>query len=92
MCSSEQSVARFSDLESGERAAPQENEGTGTKISNRLCSRQMHVVSGNIVNGKAAYQDCAPLERRGPGHPHPEGSQGGVREAAVVLFCAERCN
>ena len=25
-----------------------------------------------------------PLERRRPRHPHPEGSQGGVREAAVA--------
>ena len=27
-----------------------------------------------------------PLERRRPRHPHPEGSQGGIREAAIESF------
>jgi hypothetical protein len=36
--------------------------GSGaTEVPSHLCGRQMHVVSGNIVNGKAAYQDFLTL-------------------------------
>ena len=31
-----------------------------------------------------------PLERRRPRHPHPEASQGGLREAAIVVWSCAR--
>ena len=47
-----------------------------------------YVMTGDAAKARAEYQDfLRPLERRRPRHPHPEGSQGGVREAAVALFC-----
>ena len=48
--------------------------GPGTGLcDDRGCSQGKKCVSGFP----------RPLERRRPRHPHPEGSQGGVREAAV---------
>ena len=42
-----------------------------------------------FVGRQDQSQDCLPgfphaLERRRPRHPHPEGSQGGIRETAVI--------
>ena len=44
-----------------------------------------YAISGDTAKAKAAYQDFLDaLERRRPRHPHPERSQGGVREVAVA--------
>src|ERR1022692_368282 len=39
---------------------------------------------GNILVVNLIRQLWASWERRRPRHPHPEGSQGGVREAAIA--------
>jgi hypothetical protein len=42
-------------------------------------------MQGDTARAKAAYQDfLAPLERRRPRYPHPEGSESGVREVALA--------
>src|SRR5437870_1777604 len=44
-----------------------------------LCNVRRHRQSPHRVSGF-----LRPLERRRPRHPHPERSQGGVREAAIA--------
>ena len=45
-----------------------------------------YALSGDTAKAQARVSGFPrALERRRPRHPHPEGSQGGVREAAVAL-------
>jgi len=60
----------------------------GVARANALQSRTTQGADADAarVRALAAYKDFLnALERRRPRHPHPEGNQGGVREAAMKL-------
>ncbi len=51
-----------------------------------------YAISGDTAKAKSCLPGFPhPLERRRPRHPHPERSQGGVREAAITSSCTCGC-
>ena len=52
-----------------------------------------YALSGDTAKAKSCVSGFPrTLERRRPRYPHPEGSQGGVREAAVILCVRTRAS
>jgi eukaryotic-like serine/threonine-protein kinase len=48
-----------------------------------------YALQGDTAKARTAYLDFLTLWKDRPRHPHPEGSQGGIRQAAVANLNAE---